>query len=433
MKKSIDLRILGALAALLIGIGLSYIPSHQRLATAISKNSPAQVCPALSSAGSTTAYLPTTHLKIRPIDAKSTSFTITPQSVIPTNSYPILVDSNSGRSISISNLSGSGIAAVPCSPGSPDEWFIGGSGGVTSKGILYLANSGLSESTIDIYAFTSKAQLPIHSIKVKANSEAAVSLDALAPGEDAMALHVVTRTGRISAFVLDQRAKGLSGLGMDYVKPSESADKELYIPGLYPHNGDKSRVATSLRILVPGSLDATIHVEAISADGTFIPVGFDGVLVPHNQVVTLPLKNLTTSGPFGLHIQSDQPVLVGALTTVGSGDFAWASPVGQLSQTVLNFGGSAPKIIALGSDIRVTLSGRYSTGKSFRQTLSGNGIALWSAKIGVNNLSFSIPAGQRAYLGAIINSGGLTYLPINSGVSIENTALPFNDVHTLTH
>lgn len=433
IKKSFDLRILGSLAALAIGLGGSYLPSKESPALAISQKSPAQVCPAISVAGSTTAFLPSTHLNIRPIDARSTSFKASSRSAIPTNSYPILVDSTSGTSISLSSLTGSGIAAISCSPGSPDEWFIGGSGGVTSKGVLYLANSGLSESTIDIYAYTSKAALPIHSITVKANSEASLSLDALAPGEDSIALHVVTRAGRISTFVLDQRAKGLTALGMDYVKPTTSPEREFYIPALYPHNGVRSSVATSLRILVPGSLDATLHVEAISADGRFIPVGFDGVSISHNRVITLPLKNLTTTGPFGLHIQSDQPILVGALTTVGNGDFAWAAPVTNLSNTIVNFGGATPIISALGSDIRVTVSGRYTNGRSFRQTISGSEIAVWSPTSGVNNVTFSAPADKKIYLGAIINSGGLTYLPINSGASLENTAPPFNDVHTLTH
>jgi len=422
-----------AVTALCTGVGISYLPSSNNASRTISHNSPALVCPAISTAGQTTAYLPSTQLKIRQIDAKSTSFKTSARSAIPTNSYPLLIDSNQGTAISLSSVSGSSIAAVPCSPGSPDEWFVGGSGGVTSKGTLYLVNSGLSESIIDIYAFTSKAQLPIHSLKVKANSEASFSLDALAPGEESIALHVVTRTGRVSSFVLDQRAKGLTSLGMDYVKPSSSSEKDLYIPAIYPHSGGKSSVAHALRLLVPGSIDASVRVEVISADGKFIPVGFDGVSIAHNRVLTLPLKNLTTSAPFGLHIQSDQPILAGLLTSIGSTDFAWGAPVASLSNSVVNFGGSTPLICALGGDIRLTISGTYSNGKRFKENVTGSGIALWSPKVGLKVTSFSIPSGEKVYLGAIINTGGLSYLPINQGVASENTALPFSDVHTLTH
>jgi len=432
-KNLFDVRIGLALLAIAVGFAASYLPSKSGSSAVVSTSYPAQVCPSISTAGATTAYLPTTRIRIRSIDGKSTSFAANSRSIIPSRGNPILVDSNSGNSLSFSTLTGSGIAAVPCTSGSPDEWFIGGSGGLTSKGTLDLVNSGLSESDIDIYSFTSKAALPVLSVKVKANSAATVSLDALAPGDDSMALHVITRTGRVSTFVLDQRAKGLHALGLDYVKPMEAPAKELYIPALYPHNGDKSSVTNSLRLLVPGALDATVRVEAISADGKFIPVGFDGLVVKHGQVITLPLQNLTTNAPFGLHIQSDQPILAGALTAFGSGDFAWAAPVGALSDTLMNFGGTTPVIVAIGGSIHFTVSGKFSNGKSFNQTIGGSDIAIWSPKTAINSLRFTIPAGESTYVGALVNSGGITYIPINAGVSVENTALPFNDVHTLTH
>jgi len=433
MKKNVDLRIVASLVAIALGLSGSYLPSRGGATATLSHNYPAQVCPAISAAGTTTFYLPATKLGVRAVDRESTSFAVSSRSAIPSRGNPILVDSNAGISLSSSSLPGSGIAVVPCSPGSPDEWFVGGSGGLTSKGTLYLANSGLSESTVDIYAFTSKVALAVHSVKVKANSAATLPLDALAPGEENMALHIITRTGRISSFVLDQRAKGLHALGLDFVKPSATPAKDLFISALYPHNGDKSSVVNSLRLLVPGALDATLRVEAISADGKFIPVGFDGLSVKHGQVVTIPLKNLTTTGPFGLHIQSDQPIVASALTTIGSSDFAWAAPSPALADTSMNFGGATPVICALGTEIRFTLSGKYSNGKSFSQTITGSDIAIWAPKIGVNSLRFTVPRGSRTYVGALVTGGGLTYLPVAPGVSVENTALPFNDVHTLTH
>ena len=432
-KMQIDRRVFGAIAALLIGFGGSCLLQGTGPAAVISSNYPAQACPSISTAGSTTSYLPSTKLNIRAIDGKSTSFKVSSRSVIADSGHAILVDSNPGTSLSYSSLSSSGIAVVPCSAGDPDEWFIGGSGGLTSKGTLDLVNSGLSGSHVDIYSYTSKAALPVLSVAVKANSSATVSLDALAPGDDSMALHVITRTGRISTFLLDQRAKGLRALGLDYVKPSGAPAKSLFISGLYPHNGDKSSVANALRLLVPDSLDANVRVQAISADGKFIPVGFDGLTVKHGQVLTLPLSNLTTNGPFGLQIDSDQPILAGAFTAMGSGDFAWAAPSSPLSTAVMNFGGSTPVISFIGNSISVQVSGRFSNGKSFNQTINGSEFALWAPKSGVNSVRFVAHSGEAIYVGGLINSGGLTYFPIAQGASVENTALPFNDVHTLTH
>jgi hypothetical protein len=121
------------------------------------------------------------------------------------------------------------------------------------------------------------------------------------------------------------------------------------------------------------------------------------------------------------------------LTTIGSSDFAWAAPSPALADTSMNFGGATPVICALGTEIHFTVAGKYSNGKSFSQTISGSDIAIWAPKTGVTSLRFTVPEGLKTYVGALITGGGLTYLPVSPGVSVENTALPFNDVHTLTH
>ena len=433
MKIAIDRRILIAAGVLVAGLLFSYLAPVAERSTLVVAGNPSELCPHISSAGSTSAYLPQSKLGIRSINGKSTNFVLSKNSIVPLTSSALLVDSNPGTSLSYSNLSSSGIAVTSCAPGDPDQWFIGGSGGLTSKGVLDLVNSGLSESVVEIDAFTSKAAIPALSVKVKANSSATVPLDTLAPGEESIALHLITRTGRIAAFVLDQRAKGLQSLGMDYVKPSDAPHNSLIISGLYPRKGEKSGIAHALRLLNPGALDATVRVQVISTDGRFIPVGFDGVVVKHGLVTTLPLTNLTTSSVFGLQIDSDQPLLAGALTTSGSGDFAWAAPSSPLTTFTANFGGLTPNLSFIGSAINVQVSGEFVTGKSFNQTIRGSEIALWAPKDRVNTLRVTAIGGAKIYAGAVIAASGLSYMPLTSGAVNVNTALPFNDVHTLTH
>jgi Family of unknown function (DUF5719) len=422
-----------ALALIAAGVGASYIvPSEQRAAV-VASSYLAQACPALSTAGTNVASLPSKKLGIRYLDGKSLTATPTSLTQIPLGKNAVLVDSNPGNSLLFSSLASVGVAAIGCSAGNPDEWFIGGSGGLTSKGQLELVNSGLGESIVDIYPFTSKQALAKVSVQVKANSSATVALDALAPGEDSMALHVVTRTGKVSTFVLDQRAKGLAQLGLDYVKPIDAPQTHLVISGLYPHSGSKSSITTSLRLLAPGSLDANVHVQVVSSDGSFIPVGFDGYQLQHGSVVTIPLTNLTTSSAFGLVIDSDQPILASALTTAGSHDFAWAGVDSPLTRSAFNFGGNAPILTLVGQSISVRISGRLISGKSFNQTVSGSDFATWAPKSGVTSIQLSPASRSPIYVGAIFTGGGLTYLPISVNATLTNTTLPFNDVHTLTH
>jgi len=432
IKSPLDIRIFAVVGLLLAGFGLSYVLPATENATVVLSSYPAQSCPSVSAAGATTAFLPSSQLRIRSIDGKSINFSRTRLSAISLGSSALLVDSNPGNSLTYSQLASSGIALVPCSAGKPDQWFIGGSGGVTSKGVLNLVNSGLSGSIVDIFAYTSKSALPLRSVTVKANSSANISLDALAPGDDSIALHVVTRTGRVSVFLLDVRSKGLRNLGMDYVKPIDVPNTRLFISGLYPHTSDKSNVTHSLRLLNPGTLDATVKVHIVSNDGSFIPVGFDELLIKPGLAMTFPLSNLTTNSAFGISIESDRPILAGALTTSGSGDFGWAAPSSALDNVTMNFGGNTPFLTFIGNAISVRITGRYVTGKRFAETVSGADIAFWAPKSGVQNINVRA-SGSGIYAGALLKSGGLSYLPIANGATIENTALPFNDVHTLTH
>jgi len=427
-----DLRIAAIAGLLLTGLGLSYVLPASEKSSVVQSSYPAQACPFVSAAGTTTAYLPAAKLRLRSIDGTTTKFHGTSFSSVSLGSSAIIVDSNPGTSLSYSQLASSGIALVPCSAGKPDEWFIGGSGGVTSKGVLDLVNSGLSGSIVDIFAYTSKGALPLRSVTVKANSSASISLDSLAPGDDSIALHVVTRTGRVSAFLLDIRSKGLRKLGIDYVKQSEAPNTRLFISGLYPNTGSKSSVVNSLRILNPGTLDATMKVHVLSSDGSFIPVGFDELTVKPGLAKTLPLENLRTSSAFGLAIESDHPILAGVLTSNGSADFGWAAPSPALDTVTMNFGGNTPLVTFIGNAISVKVSGRFVTGKRFNQTVSGADIAFWAPKVGVQTVNFRA-SGSGIYAGALVKGGGLTYIPIANGATIENTALPFNDVHTLTH
>jgi len=426
-------RAIAALVLIGIGMGISYlIPSEQRIASVASSYA-AQVCPAFASAGSTTALLPSQKLGIRYLDGKSATFKRTSLSQISLGRNGLLVDSNPGSSLIFSNLASSGIGATACSAGNGDEWFVGGSGGLTSKGQLGLVNFGLGESIVDIYPFTSTQPLAKFSVKVKDNSSVTLSLDALAPGEDSMALHVVTRTGRTSAFVLDQRVKGLSQLGLDYVKPSDAPATHLVIAGIYPHTNGKSGVSTSLRLLAPGSLDASVHVQVLSGDGSFVPVGFDGYQLHHGSVVTIPLANLTTSSAFGLVIDCDQPILASALTTTGSHDFAWTGPSSPLTSTSMNLAGNSSVLTFVGKSISVRLTGRFVTGKNFNQMINASEFATWSPQYGVTSIHLTPSSGSPVYAGAIFTGGGLSYLPISQGATMTNTTLPFNDVHTLTH
>jgi hypothetical protein len=365
---------------------------------------------------------------------KSTTFYKSVSAVENIASDPLLVDSNPGTSFALTN-SANGIGVVTCKAGNPDEWFVGGSGGLTSKAQLDIVNSGLSPATVDITGYSSKQVLPVVSVSIPANSDRILPVDALVPGDDSVALRVVTRAGRVTSFLFDQRKKGLSSLGSDFVNSQQGPATRLIIPTLMQSSNGK--VTSSIRILVPGNLDANVKLIVNSGDGSFTPLGFDGRTVTHGKVFDIPLQDLTSTTPMSIFIESDQPVVASALSALAKGDFAWATPVAPLSDISLNFTGLSPRFVFTGATIDVAVSWKNSSGKIMRSHISGSDIAFWNpGNSGIRTIAFHTDSKSGIYGGVIIrNSDGskLAYLPLSAGAVLERSTLPIVDVRSLSH
>lgn len=433
LRSRFDERIFAIGAVLLVAIGISYAaPAAQHTSRAQSAF-PATVCPAKLGDGTTSVFLPKYKTSVRHVMKKSTLFYKSRSAIEAIPSDPLLVDSNPGTSFTL-NSSGNGIGAVICESGNPDEWFVGGSGGLTSKDQLNIVNSGLSPATVEITGYSSKQVLPVISLTVPANSDRSVFVDALVPGDDSVALHVVTRAGRVTSFLFDQRKKGLSSLGSDFVNSQPAPAKNLVIPTLMQSSNGK--VASMFRVLVPGNLDANIKLTLNSGDGAFVPLGFDGRTIPHGRVIDIPLKDLTSSTPMSIEVESDQPLVASALTDLSYGDFAWATPVTSIKDLSMNFTGLSPKFVFTGRDINVSINWKNANGKSMSTRVTGSDIAFWNpGKGGIRTISISAGSSKPTYGGVILrNSSGsqLAYLPLAAGAVLERSTLPIVDVRSLS-
>ena len=433
-NNQVDKRIFGVAGVLFVAFSISYaVPAAQNFGKSQSAF-PASVCPSKLGDGTTTAFLPKYKSSVRHVAKKSISFYKSLSSTENISSNALLVEGNPATSFVLNN-SGNGIGAVLCQSGNADQWFVGGAGGLTSKDQLDIVNSGLSPAQVDIIGYSSKQVLPVISLVVPANSDRPVLLDALVPGEDSVVLHVITRAGRVTSFLFDQRKKGLSSLGTDFVNSQDTPSKDLVIPALMQSSNGK--VASTIRFLVPGNLDANVKLTINSGDGAFTPLGFDGRLIPHGKVIDIPLADLTSSTPMSIHVESDQPLVAAALTSLQGADFAWAIPVSPLTQLSLNFTGLNPKFVFTGSSIDVAINWKSASGKSMSAHVTGSDIAFWNpGTVGVRTISFTSKTRNPVYGGTILrNSSGsqLAYLPLGAGAVLEKSTLPIVDVRSLSH
>ena len=263
-----DRRLLIGVAAVFLGLIVSQVAPRAAVLGGQTSTYSAVACPADNAAGSSTALLTSPQLGARTVKAGNTKST-------PAHVYKfsitngVLFDGSPNSVLYSARDSGSSLGMSVCNAGLTDQWFVGGSAGITSKGGIDLVNSGLSDSVVDLFAYTAKVALPVSTITIKANSDKFVPLDALAPGSDQVVVHAVTRSGQVSASLVDIRRKGLSSLGLDFVSPVSTPSTSLVIPAL-TNGSTASPIKETVRLLVPGGVDATIGATIYSVSYTHL-------------------------------------------------------------------------------------------------------------------------------------------------------------------
>ncbi len=398
----------------------------------VSGSFPATVCPGALGGGTSQITLPDKNLPIRTISGKSATLKIQKTLILPGSSAPIFVSGNPGSEVAFQTISGSGMAAAVCSVGGPDQWFIGGSGGVTSQSILEIINSGLSDSTVQIFPFNSKVALAPIALTIRANSDRQVRLASIVPGSESVALHIVTDSGRVTSFLLDHRTSGLKDLGSSFVSPVNAPVNISYIAGLY---GSTAKATSLMRFLVPGNLTANVHLTIFSQGGTFTPVGFDSLAIAHQHVVDVPLPKLELSGPYGIEITSDQPILAATLTrtSFGGGDFAWANQLTPISRFRVNLGGVKGQFFFIGKSLALNAQWKDAKGRSQKILITGDTSASWSPIDALGVVTFTPLTKLPIYGGAFLlnASGGLSYLPLLANQLVSGAQEPIADIRTL--
>jgi hypothetical protein len=324
--------------------------------------------------------------------------------------------------------------AVPCSAPIASQWFIGATADITSKGSLNLVNSGLGRALVDVTVFTESAKLSPQTISLRANSYQQIALPTLAPGAKAIAIHLITRSGRVNGFVVDERGKGLRALGGDLVNSTGDPTKSIQIPAIPQQTGKKSTTPHTLRILVPGDVDARISAEIRSTDGTFSPVGIDGRTIVHQKVIEIPMDITMASGKFAIHISSDQPILASVFSkTISSGksDFLWSTAAEDLAEFTLATTGLSPTLVFTGRDIKVQLDLTYTNGSQKTVKIAAQDIATFVAPTTLRSVHFSHISAGTSGAALITSKSGYGYIPLNVGSRLTKYFVPSSNIRVL--
>lgn len=217
------------------------------------------------------------------------------------------------------NASGTGV--VSCTHPGSDMWFVGtGLGDGASQVWLYLMNTGNITASADVTILTDTGQQNglTSAITVAPNQFVAENVTPYVQGSQAIALHVQAGTGQVAASVWE----GGSGGGA-WLPQANAPATSLVIPGLTVASS-----AAKLFVVVPGSADAQVKVEAYTPAGASSQ--FPGAPVDATAGATTPvaLSSLGASAA-GLKLTSNVPIVAGVLVPgAGIGSFTTAvSPV----------------------------------------------------------------------------------------------------------
>ena len=427
-------RLLIVLVALALTMTASNVLTARVTARVFSQSYPAVVCPPTDSTIASVVSTASTKTPFRIILGKSTVLTPIKSTQYIIKKDPILLDQGEVTSVTWQAFSGVWAGASLCQAPQGDQWFVGGSGDVTSKGRLIVVNSGLSGAIVDVALWSERGTQSGKVLTVPANSSIRVALDSLAAGQVRLALRVSSRSGRVNAFLVDERRKGLQTLGGDLVSSEEFPRTDFVISGIPQQTINGKSGSHFLRVLVPGNTNANIRVDLISKDGVFAPVGLDGRDIVPGQVTDIPLNPTINASVFSLRIRSDQPIVAAvysALKVKKHQDFMWNSVTSSLVPMTLAVKGLSPVLVFTGDLIRLKVSTRLTNSSTKEATLVGSDILVW--KIPANALTVKLSDIRYPISGAglLSTTSGVGAFPLAPGSTLARAAIPQSNIEVI--
>jgi len=399
-----------------------------------SKSFPAVVCPPNPAGVTTVTSVSSKKTPFYRIGNKSTKLVNIKTLRYSSVSDPILLQTEGLTPVSFQSRKGVWAGSVLCTAPVTSQWFVGGTSDVSSKGVVYIVNSGLSISIVDVFTWSENGEQAVRTLSLKANSSTAVKLDSLAPGDSNIVVKVVARSGRVNSYLIDERVKGLQKLGGDSVNSISAPARKFMITGIPQQLVKKKAPNHYLRLVVPGVADANFTLELLSSNGRFIPTGFNERKLVSGKVVELKLKPEVAKGAFAIKLTSDQPLLAAIRSRAnsnGNSDFVWTSPSPALAPLQIAIGGISPKIIFAGDSIAINLRIEFSTGKVKEESITGADLISWQ----VPNKAIAITvlsAGTDNYAGALVAAkSGYAFFPIASGAELTKVAIPSSNIRVL--
>jgi len=186
---------------------------------------------------------------------------------------------------------GEGIFSVACPPPGDDWWFVGAGSQLGRSTALLVSNPSVEPARFDISLHASSgivAALAGKGISLGPQSHVRLRLDALAPDEELLAVHVQATSGRVAAALRDvSEVRRGEAQGVDYIPAAQPPTRRQWIGGIAGGEG-----ARDLVLVNPGTQFAAVQTTLLTEEGPTVLEGLPAIAVPAGSVVTIPLERV---------------------------------------------------------------------------------------------------------------------------------------------
>jgi hypothetical protein len=221
---------------------------------------------------------------------------------------------------------GAGLASAACPEPSPEWWFVGAGSQLGRGAALLVSNPAQEPARFDLRLFARSgpvAALAGKGINLGPQSRVRLRLDALAQGEELLALQVRATSGRVAAALRDVSVpRGEQPRGVDFIPPTLAPTTQLWIAGVPGGPGSRDLVLVN-----PGEQFATLQVRLLTEQGPQEVPGLTTIAVPAGSVITTSLDRVLSGRSGTLALTSDVPVTGGVRADWGRErrDMSWLS------------------------------------------------------------------------------------------------------------
>ncbi len=238
-----------------------------------------------------------------------------------------------------------GLLATSCQTPSPEHWLVGGDASTGRETLLVLANPGSVAATANLEVFSEGGQVVasgLSGISVAAGSQTVVPLSSLIPETRTFAIHVMSKSGALAAWLQQRTVRGLLYAGADYVSPTTTIGKEISIAGIFIRgvadaagliaaNSDYADLKPVLRVFNASDKVATFTAQFNGASATTFGTVIQDT-VAARSVKDFAIESLA-NGDYSAFIDSDQNITAAIRlartdkTKKPNTDFTWLQTV----------------------------------------------------------------------------------------------------------